>query len=181
MSGAMDSAMGETAPLKLRARTAEDYKVLSALLQDALIPISEMSYLPGERRFVAVANRFRWEMARSVEDEIAKKPVPAGGDARFEDAKAANHFERGHCGLCFDRVKAVRRRGFDPRDPGALLNLLAVTWQPGAVILEFSGGAAVRLEGHRIACHMEDLGEAWPTQWRPSHAAAGLDDDGEAR
>jgi hypothetical protein len=33
----------------------------------------------------------------------------------------------------------------------------------------FAGDAALRLQGPRIVCHMEDLGEPWPTRWRPSH------------
>jgi hypothetical protein len=178
----MDSGMGADAPLKLRARRHDDYRVLSALLQDALIPAREMTFLPSQRRFVVVANRFRWERSDSGGMPDTPGAQESGkGDARFEDVEGSGYFERTHCGLCFDRVKAVRRRGFDPRDPGALLSLLAVTQDPEGVTLEFSGGAAIRLLGARISCHMEDLGEAWPTRWRPSHAAATLDDDGEAR
>jgi len=47
--------------LRLLARDEEDLAVISAILQDALIPVSEMAYLPDERRFALVANRFRWE------------------------------------------------------------------------------------------------------------------------
>ena len=52
-----------TAPLKVIARDAEDLAVVAACLQDALIPLNEMRYLPQERRFIMVANRFRWERA----------------------------------------------------------------------------------------------------------------------
>src|SRR5207244_12488326 len=45
-------------PLKLRAEDEEDLAVVSAILQDALVPIGEMAYLPEEQRFVLVANRF---------------------------------------------------------------------------------------------------------------------------
>jgi len=48
-----------TAPLKIIARDAEDLAVVAACLQDALIPLNEMRYLPQERRFILVANRFR--------------------------------------------------------------------------------------------------------------------------
>ena len=50
--------------LKLRAEDAEDLAVISAILQDALVPVGEMAYLPEEQRFVLVANRFRWEPRR---------------------------------------------------------------------------------------------------------------------
>ncbi len=44
-------------PLRLRAEAAADYDVISACLQDALMPLSEMAYLAEEKRFVAV---FKW-------------------------------------------------------------------------------------------------------------------------
>ena len=50
-----------TDALKLLARDEEDLAVISAILQDALIPVSEMAFLPEEQRFALVANRFRWE------------------------------------------------------------------------------------------------------------------------
>jgi hypothetical protein len=37
----------------------------------------------------------------------------------------------------------------------------------------FSGDAAIRLEADRIDLLIRDLGEPWPTPWRPEHATAG--------
>jgi hypothetical protein len=36
-------------------------------------------------------------------------------------------------------------------------------------MLVFSGGGVIRLEVSGLLCHMEDLGEGWPTRWRPTH------------
>ncbi len=36
-----------------------------------------------------------------------------------------------------------------------------------------SGGGEISLEVSDIRCHLEDLGEPWPTRWRPGHAEAG--------
>src|ERR671918_686667 len=47
--------------LRLRAVDADDLSVIAACLQDALIPLSEMVYLPDERRFLAAFTRFRRE------------------------------------------------------------------------------------------------------------------------
>ena len=47
------------AGLKLRAADGEDLAVISAILQDSLVTIGEMTYLPDENRFVLVANRFQ--------------------------------------------------------------------------------------------------------------------------
>jgi len=134
--------------LKLRAEDAEDVAVLSAILQDALVAVGEMTYLPEERRFVLVANRFRWE--------------PEAGKPRRD-------FERTMAGLRIDGVTAVRRRGFNPRDSERFLALLAIRAAEHSLYLDFAGGSGIRLDVERILCHLDDLGEPWPTRWRPRH------------
>ena len=47
--------------LRLKAVDTEDLSVVAACLQDALIPLREMVYLPDERRFLAAFTRFRRE------------------------------------------------------------------------------------------------------------------------
>jgi hypothetical protein len=135
-------------PLKLRAEDEEDLAVVSIILQDALVPIGEMAYLPEEKRFVLVANRFKWEA----------EPLEGG-----------KLFERTLIGIAFDQVEAVKIRGFDRADRDRILEVLAVSAQPGAVVFEFSGNDSMRLEVGRILCHLEDIGEPWPTSWRPRH------------
>jgi hypothetical protein len=135
-------------PLKLRGEDEEDLAVISAVLQDALVAVSEMAWLPEEKRFALVANRFLWE-------------PPAGGPRR--------NFERRLSGLRFDGVGAVQRRGFHPREGDRLLVLLAIRAEDGAIRLDFAGGSSIRLEVERILCHLDDLGEPWPTRWRPRH------------
>jgi hypothetical protein len=136
--------------VKLAATDPEDIAVLSALLQDAVIPISEMIYLVAESRFAMVANRFRWE------------------DALAEKVKG-RIYERVRCGVTFDRVTAVRRRNFDQAQRGQMFDLLALEATNEYVDLVFAGSAVIRLELERILCHVEDFGEPWPTQWRPEH------------
>jgi hypothetical protein len=136
--------------LKLRAADTDDLAIISAILQDAVIPMEEMAYLPAERRFVLVANRFRWEDAR---DETVPGRI----------------YERVHSGLVIDEVRAVRTRGIDQTASGRILSLLAVEASDGAIDLVFSGNAAVRIEVDRIICHLEDVAEPYPTRWRPTH------------
>jgi DUF2948 family protein len=146
------------AGLKLRAADAEDLDVISAILQDSLVTIGEMAYLPEEHRFALVANRFRWE--------------PRAGETQTKGRKA----ERVLTGLCIDGVSAVSRRGFHPRDSDRILSLLALRLEgqgaPLALVLDFAGGSSVRLEVERVMCHLDDLGEPWPTRWRPKHPVA---------
>lgn len=156
-------------PLKLRAMDDEDLGVVSAFLQDAIVPLAEMEFVPGEKRFGLVASRFRWENCPETADmpASASRVVPPPGDASLAEGSAS--YERVSCGVAFEGVEAVRRRGLDPRDRGRILELLGMRIEAGAVTLEFAGAAALRLEGTRITCRMSDLGDPWPAQSRPRH------------
>ena len=141
--------------LRLRAEDADDLAVLSACLQDALVAVRDLGYLPDERSFVLVANRFRWESGL--------RPLPG---------------EEGHervlCAVNFGAVAGASYRGFRRSDEDRILCLLAVRSDPdgtgGASIhLEFAGTAAIRLDAGRILAHAKDLGDPWPTPWRPRH------------
>ena len=135
-----------TQPLRLKAADREDLLVIAACVQDALVLVDDLVYRPEERRFLMVVNRFLWE-ARKGE---------AGG-------------ERVTAGLTFEGVGAVKRRALDRRQGEGILSLLTVQAEPGAILLEFSGGAGIRLEVEAIDCRLADLGEPWPTQWQPQH------------
>jgi hypothetical protein len=172
-----------TGRLKLRAEDEEDLRVIAACLQDALIPLSDIHYLDSDHRFVMVANRFRWEncdveiLAESAVRTIQALPNE-NADAGLD---GCSNYERVNCGILFDNVTAVRRRGLDQRDRGRILELLTMEVEVNngrmAVVMLFAGGAAIRLEGQDIKCRVSDIGEPWPTQWRPNHP---LDDDAVA-
>src|ERR1700739_345831 len=49
--------------LKLRAEDADDLAVISACLQDALVAVRDLAFVPQDQTFVLVANRFSWERA----------------------------------------------------------------------------------------------------------------------
>jgi hypothetical protein len=142
------------ARLKLRAEDADDLAVLSACLQDAVVAVRDLAYFAEERSFVLVASRFRWEHG------LRRRRRAAG-------------FERILCAVTFDEVGAVSYRGFRRSEDDRILLLLSIRFEPddagGAIHLDFSGGAAIRLEVARIACRSKDLGEPWPTPWRPRH------------
>ena len=139
--------------LRLKAVDADDLAVMSGALQDAIVPIGDLGFAPGDSQFVFAANRYRWE---------AGSTDGAG--------------ERINCGVTVSNVVRVRRRGIDLKDRAAFLNLLslAVVENPQGdgpfVDLTFSADAAIRLETTGLLCHLEDFGEPWPTPWRPRHA-----------
>lgn len=140
-------------PLRVRAVDAEDLTVIAAYLQDAVVPVSEMTYEADDRRFALVAGRFRWEVA------------PDGKPVEGQETP----FERVHTGIRFEGVTAVRTMGIDRRDRALMLNLLSITAGEGGVDLVFAGDATIRLDVESLSCHVEDLGDPWPTVFRPSH------------
>lgn len=160
--------------LRLRAEDAEDLRIIAACLQDALVTLSDIQFQREQRCFMLVANRFRWE---NCEESAADLPITISAEESADPtlAAACSSYERVNCGIRFDNVSQVRQRGFDQRDRGRILELLTMEVDTGAdgsgrvVMLVFAGGAAIRLEGDHITCHVGDVGEPWPTQWRPYH------------
>lgn len=149
--------MGEK--LKLRCEDADDVVVLSSLLQDALVPMAELAWLPAEKCFVLVASRFIWS-------ECVDVTLPVG-EAGIEC------YSRQNFGVTIDGVTAVKSRGIDIADKSRILELLAVSAEAekdaAAIELVFAGGAGIRIECERIAVHGQDVGDPWPTMRRPHH------------
>lgn len=146
--------------LKLRAEDEEDLSVISACLQDALIAVGDIKYLPEDHRFVLIANRFCWEAM----------PCRETAELSPDDC-----FERVHTGVRFENVTAVRHRGIDKLDAAELLELLAIRLEGNSVIMVFAGDAAIRIDTDRPLCFLEDLDEPWPTKWRPRHIVDEID------
>ena len=141
-------------PFKLRAEDADDLKVISACLQDALVAVRDLAFVQTDRTFLMVANRFRWERAA--------RPM-----------RGAAGYQRTLCGITFAAIAGVSYHGFRRSEDERILSLLSIRLgddgDENAIQLEFSGGATIRLEVDRILCHVQDLGEPWPTPWQPRH------------
>lgn len=139
--------------LRLIALDEQDLNVISAHVQDAVMKVGDLQYLPGKRRLVLPMNRFVWE----------KKP----GFLRRND-------ERRQSLLHFDRVLAARTAGIARDEPDDVLCLLAVSFVPtdapsGIVELVFSGGGIIMLEVECLEARLADIGGAWQASSRPAH------------
>lgn len=139
--------------LRLMASDVEDLGVMSACLQDAVAKLGDMVWLPNERRFAFVANRFVWECA---------------GDRK------AGPFVRVRAGAHFDDVKSAKflHLRMDAKD--AVVELLSIRFEPaedgtGEIILDFSGGGIIRLEVESINAYMSDMSAPWRTRAKPKH------------
>jgi hypothetical protein len=136
-------------PLRLLAQDADDLKVLSAALQDAVTKIGDIHYEPVARRLTIAFNRYRWE---------------APGRSR----------ERVRAGLQFGGVLGVQARHLRRDATGAVIELLAVAFEPdeppgGLITLTFAGGGDLRLQVECIDAALADLSPAWPARGAPRH------------
>jgi hypothetical protein len=137
--------------LKLTAADAEDLEMLSARLQDAAGKLKDFVWLPKERRFVAMLNRFRWE-----------------------DSKGAG--TRVRAALRFDGVTKVQSSQVKQGAPEAVVSLLAIRFMPdgaddpaGVIELVLAGGGAIRLAVECINAELADLTGPWAALGRPDH------------
>jgi hypothetical protein len=142
--------------LKLIALDVDDLKVVSAHLQDAVLKVGDMAFVPRERRFAAILNRFDWTSART------------GGKATAPT--------RRQTALRFERVLGAQVTGIDLKAGYEVLALLALQYEPasegdpqGYVTLVFAGGGAVRLHVECVEGEMKDLGPAWQASRVPQH------------
>jgi hypothetical protein len=144
--------------LRLIAFDTEDLAVLSAHVQDAILKVEDIGWMPREGRFILAMNRFAWEEA-------------VGGKKRQRE------YQRRRAALHFERVTHVKSCRIDREAKAAVLELLALRFEPGAspsgaVVLDFAGGASIRLSVECLEAQLTDLGPAWSTPHAPWHALA---------
>jgi len=153
-------------PLKLLALDVEDLQVVSSHLQDAVVRVGDMAYVPSQKRFAAILNRFDWESAE-------------------EDGKG---YKRRRTALRFDRVLRAQHKDLRPQKPDRVLSLLAIRFDEGEapsgkVTLIFSGDVVIQLDVECVEAEMRDLGPSWSTRRKPEHPgdeAAGPEEPGAA-
>jgi hypothetical protein len=143
--------------LALIAFDEDDLKVISAHLQDALVRMEDIAFLPKERRFAAVLKRFDWVLAAATSND------------------PDSFYERRESALRFERVLGAQYRNLPLKQTGeAVTALLAVNFEPGDppgghIELIFAGGGAIRLEVECIEGELRDLGAVWRTRRKPEH------------
>jgi Protein of unknown function (DUF2948) len=149
-----DAAKG---PLNLAALDPDDLVAISALVQDAVFPITEMAWRRRKRSFALLLNRFRWEDRAAAERE-------------------ARPFERVRAVLAFDGVLSVKTQGIDRADKDTILSLLAVSFAPadegaGTVLLTLAGDGAIRLEVEALDATLKDVTRPYlaPSRKVPAH------------
>jgi hypothetical protein len=140
--------------LALRALEVEDIPVLAALVQDAVFPITEMTWDRAHRRFALLINRFRWE------DGPVVNRIP----------------ERVQSVLVIEDALHVATQGIDRADRDTVLSVLTLTWAPGTdgmgrVEILLAGDGAIAVEVEALELTLRDVTRPYgaPSRKVPDH------------
>ncbi|MBN8631648.1 MAG: DUF2948 family protein [Rhodobacterales bacterium] len=134
---------GGEAPLRLVAQDAEDLKIISTLVQDSVLPVTEMKFDARQRRFALLLNRFRWE-------------------DRVEAERVGRTYERVRSLLVVEDVRKVQSMGFNRGDNDLVLSLLSMDFTPGEdgtgqLNLTLAGDGAIAIEVEALDIRLDDV------------------------
>ncbi len=128
----------EERPLRLTVQDTEDLAIVSALLQDAVLPMKETSWQPILNRFGMLVNRFRWEDKSHAEHD--KRP-----------------YQRVQTMLVIDDVKNVSSMGIDHSNKEQIISILAVDFKADKVIFTLAGDGALALDVECLSITVKDV------------------------
>ena len=146
------------APINLGALDREDLTVLSAIVQDAVFPVTEIRWDAAHYRLVLLLNRFRWE-----DNETAKRQ---GRDV-----------ERVQSLLVFENVIKVASQGVDRAQTDMVLSVLSLDAEEADaaenVIITLAGDGAIRVTCEAIEVTLKDVTRPYlaPSKKTPWHPA----------
>ncbi|MBT4566698.1 MAG: DUF2948 family protein [Marinovum sp.] len=148
---------GGEAPLNIGALDSEDLTVISAMVQDAVLPIGEISWQANQRRLALLINRFRWEDKTNAERQ--GKPV-----------------ERVQSLLAFDTVLSVASQGLDRSQKDLVLSVLSITMENAEngdcyLTVTLAGDGALRIRVEAVEVHLRDVTRPYaaPSRKSPHH------------
>ena len=148
---------GEEAPLNIGALDSEDLTVISAMVQDAVLPISEISWQANQQRLALLINRFRWEDKTTAERQ--GRPV-----------------ERVQSLLVFDTVLSVASQGLDRSQKDIVLSMLSITLENAEngdyfLTVTLAGDDALRIRVEAVEVQLRDVTRPYaaPSRKSPNH------------
>ena len=134
---------GGEGPLRLVAQDSEDLKIISTLIQDAVLPVTELKFDAKRRRFALLLNRFRWE-------------------DRAEAEAVGRVYERVRSLLVVEDVRKVQSFGFDRADQDLVLSVLSIDFAPGEdgtgrLTLTLAGDGGIALDVEALEVRLDDV------------------------
>ena len=142
----MVATLGVLNRMKLNAIDTEELKIIATVLQDGLIEVSDVKYLPSIRTFIVMITRFMWE------EKIVNKTN-----------------NRTKAILVFEDVLAVHSRNIDQMNKTKVLELLTFNFYYNKsknieIELLFNNDATIKLETEVVQAKLEDQGESWTVE-----------------
>ena len=142
----MVATLGVLNRMKLNAIDTEELKIIATVLQDGLIEVSDVKYLPSIRTFIVMITRFMWE------EKIVNKTN-----------------NRTKAVLVFEDVLAVNSKNIDQMDKDKVLELLTFNFYYNKsknieIELLFNNDATIKLETEVVQAKLEDQGESWTVE-----------------
>ena len=140
------ATLGVLNRMKLNAIDTEELKIIATVLQDGLIEVSDVKYLPSIRTFIVMITRFMWE------EKIVNKTN-----------------NRTKAVLVFEDVLAVHSRNIDQMNKTKVLELLTFNFYYNKsknieIELLFNNDATIKLETEVVQAKLEDQGESWTVE-----------------
>jgi hypothetical protein len=149
---------GSEQPLRLMAVDRDDLSVVSALVQDAVLPVTEMNWVRSDGRFAMLINRFRWE-------------------DRDRASQQGRGYERVQSVLVFDTVTKVAYSGIDLKDKDQIVSILSLDFEEadapsGVVTVNLAGDGALALTVECLDVLIKDVTRPYlaPSGSEPRHA-----------
>ena len=138
--------LGVLNKMKLNAIDTEELKIIATVLQDGLIEVNDVKYLPSIRTFIVMITRFMWE------EKIVNKTN-----------------NRTKAVLVFEDVLAVHSRNIDQMNKTKVLELLTFNFYNNKsknieIELLFNNDATIKLETEVVQAKLEDQGESWTVE-----------------
>ena len=129
--------------MQLNAIDTDELKIVATILQDGLIEVNDVKYLPSIRSFVLMITRFMWE--EKIFNKVNKR------------TKAV---------LIFEDVLSVYSKNIDQSDKTKTIALVTFNFYPNKsknmeIELLFKNDAIIKLETEIIKCKLEDQGKPW--------------------
>ena len=148
---------GEEKALNIGAFDKSDLEIISSLLQDSILPASEIQWLPSSNKLAFLVNRFRWE----------DKEIELSQDKTGERVQSL---------LMISHVKSVSSSGFSPKQKDKVLSILSISFDGddggfGNVLIILSGYGGIRVGVDALEINLRDVTMPYiaPSGLSPEH------------
>ena len=134
---------GEEKALNIGAFDTSDLEIVSSLIQDSILPASEIQWHPNSSKLALLVNRFRWE----------------DKDIELSQGKTV---ERVQSLLMISHVKSVSSSGFSPKQKDKVLSILSISFDGddggfGNVLIILSGNGGIRVGVDALEINLRDV------------------------